>query len=74
MSDVIDQRINRINHILDRLDKIPAEVDRLNEKLFNGGITREEFARMVDSRSALLIEQERLERELKENYRIVAGK
>lgn len=72
MNDVIEQRISRINHILDRLDKIPGEIDRINEKLFNGNITREDFARMVDKRSSLIIEQERLEKELKTEYKIIS--
>lgn len=62
-------RINRIDKILDRLDKIPRELDEIHEKLFNPkGFDRDEYARIVDRRNALYIEQERLEREAKEVY------
>lgn len=71
MSDVIEQRIERISHLLDRLDHIPGEIDQLNRRLFDGGMTREEFVRLVDRRSALIIEQERVERELKETYKLI---
>lgn len=71
MSDVVEQRIARISQLLDRLDHIPGELDQLNRRLFDGGLTREEFARLVDRRSALLIEQERVEKELKETYKMI---
>lgn len=62
-------RINRIDKILDRLDRIPRELDEIHEKLYTpGGFTREEYARLVDKRNALYIEQERLEREAREVY------
>lgn len=62
-------RIDRIDKILDRLDRIPRELDEIHEKLYNpGGFTREEYARLVDRRNALYIEQERLEREAREVY------
>lgn len=33
-NDSVEQhRINRINMLLDRLDKIPGELDRIHEKL-----------------------------------------
>ena len=64
-------RINRIDKILDRLDRIPRELDEIHEKLFNpGGFTRDEYACLVDRRSALYIEKERLEKEAREVYRM----
>lgn len=64
-------RIDRINKILDRLERIPKELDEVHEKLFNpGGFTRDEYAKLVDRRNALYIERERLEREAREAYRI----
>mgnify|MGYP001055613744 CR=1 FL=1 len=56
-------RINRINELLDRLDKIPGE-------LYAGNMNRNEFAKLVDQRSSLYIEAENKERELKEVYKI----
>lgn len=64
-------RIDRINKILDRLERIPKELDEVHEKLYNpGGFTRDEYARLVDRRNALYIEQERLEREAREVYHV----
>lgn len=64
-------RIDRINKILDRLERIPKELDEVHEKLYNpGGFTRDEYARLVDRRNALYIESERLEREAREAYHI----
>lgn len=64
-------RIDRINKILNRLERIPKELDEVHEKLYNpGGFTRDEYARLVDRRNALYIEQERLEREAREVYHV----
>lgn len=64
-------RINRINELLDRLDKIPGELDAIHEKLYAGNMDRNEFAKLVDQRSSLLYrKQENKERELKEVYKI----
>lgn len=63
-------RINRINQLLDRLDKIPGELDTITERLYSGNLTREEFATLIDRRRALYIEQENKEYELKKVYKI----
>lgn len=64
-------RIDRINKILDRLERIPKELDEVHEKLYNpAGFTRDEYARLVDRRNALYIERERLEREAREVYHV----
>ncbi|WP_303028281.1 hypothetical protein, partial [Bacteroides acidifaciens] len=63
-------RINRINELLDRLDKIPGELDAIHERLYAGNLDRNEFAGLTDRRTALFIEQENKERELKEVYKI----
>ncbi len=67
---VEQRRINRINDLLDRLDRIPFELDVISERLYTGNITREEFASLVDRRNALYIELENKEHEIKEVYRI----
>lgn len=67
---VEQHRINRINELLDRLDRIPGELDVINEKLMGGRMTREEFLRLTDRRWALYIEQENKEQELKQVYKI----
>lgn len=41
-------RINRINELLDRLDKIPGELDAIHEKLYAGNMDRNTFAKLVD--------------------------
>ena len=46
-------RINRINELLDRLDKIPSELDAIHEKLYAGNMDRNTFAKLVDQRSSL---------------------
>ena len=71
MNDLNQKRINRINQLLDRLERIPEELDRINERLFNGGINRYQFACLVDNRNALLLEKENKEHELNTVYRIV---
>ena len=63
-------RINRINELLNRLDKIPGELDAIHERLYAGNLDRNEFAGLTDRRTALFIEQENKERELKEVYKI----
>ncbi len=63
-------RINRINELLDRLDKIPSELDAIHDRLYAGNLDRNEFAGLTDRRTALFIEQENKERELKEVYKI----
>ncbi|GAB6866577.1 MULTISPECIES: hypothetical protein [Bacteroides] len=63
-------RINRINELLDRLDKIPGELDAIHDRLYAGNLDRNEFAGLTDRRTALFIEQENKERELKEVYKI----
>lgn len=63
-------RINRINELLDRLDKIPGELDAIHEKLYAGNMDRNTFAKLVDQRSSLYIEVENKEQELKEVYKI----
>lgn len=68
--NVIDHRINRINQLLDRLDKIPQELDAINERLFDGELDRKTFTHLVDKRNNLLIEQENKEREIKEVYKM----
>lgn len=51
-------RINRINELLDRLDKIPGELDAIHDRLYAGNLDRNEFAGLTDRRTALFIEQE----------------
>lgn len=63
-------RINRINELLDWLDKIPGELDAIHDRLYAGNLDRNEFAGLTDRRTALFIEQENKERELKEVYKI----
>lgn len=65
---VYDERINRVNDLLDRLDKIPQELDAIYARLDLGGLDRRMFAALVDRRNALLVEQENKTRELKQVY------
>lgn len=68
--DVLTRRINRINQLLARLDRIPEELREIETKLHKGGICRDEFAHLVDKRNALIIEHERVERELRQEYKL----
>lgn len=72
MGNAIDQRIERVNTLLDRLDRLPAELDEVERRLYEP-CTARTFADLVDRRRALLIEKERVERELKENFKIILG-
>lgn len=72
---VEQERINRINKLLDRLDKIPKELDAIHDKLFNPrGFSRDEYAKLVDQRHNLMHEHDRVERELKEVFRVRTDK
>lgn len=62
------ERVNRINTLLDRLQRISIELDRVHEKLHTG-LSRQEFTELVDERSNLMEEQTLKEQELKETYR-----
>lgn len=62
------ERVNHINTLLDRLQRISIELDRVHEKLHTG-LSRQEFTELVDERSNLMEEQTLKEQELKETYR-----
>lgn len=68
---VEQHRINRINMLLDRLDKIPGEIDRIHERLFKPAVlTRKEYADLVSRRNNLYVEHDRVESELKKVYKM----
>lgn len=68
---VEQHRINRINKLLDRLDRIPGELDRIHEKLLNpAGFTRDEYVALVTHRNNLQMEYSRVENELKKVYKM----
>lgn len=71
-NDSVEQhRINRINMLLDRLDRIPGELDRIHEKLLNpAGFTRDEYIALVSRRDNLYVEHGRVENELKQVYKM----
>ena len=56
------EKVNRINTLLDRLQRISIELDRVHEKLHTE-LSRQEFTELVDERSNLMKEQV-----LKETY------
>lgn len=60
-------RINHINELLDRLDKIPFELDRVHEKLYTP-LSRRRFEELVSKRNSLMEEQRVKERELRDAY------
>lgn len=68
--NVLERRINRINQLLARLDKIPEELQEIESRLYKDGLHRDEFARLVDRMNALYIEHERVEREVKQEYKL----
>lgn len=68
--NVLDGRINRINQLLSRLDRIPEELREVENQLYKDGLSRDDFARLVDRRNALYIEHERVEREVKQEYKL----
>lgn len=61
------EKVNRINTLLDRLQRISIELDRVHEKLHTE-LSRQEFTELVDERSNLMKEQVLKEQELKETY------
>lgn len=68
--NVLDRRINRINQLLARLDKIPEELQDIENQLYRDGLHRDEFAKLVDKRNALYIEHKRVEQEVKQEYKL----
>lgn len=68
--NILDGRINRINQLLSRLDRIPEELREVESLLYKDGLLRDDFARLVDRRNALYIEHERVEREVKQEYKL----
>lgn len=72
--DVNDQRINRINYILDELPRIEERIDRINAQIGSREMTGHQFRNLVEERSTLVKRYDELNREAKENYRLVTGK
>lgn len=72
--DVNDQRINRINYILDELPRIEERIDRINAQIGSREMTGQQFRYLVAERSTLVKRYDELNREAKENYRLVTGK
>lgn len=72
--DVNDQRINRINYILDELPRIEERIDRINAQIGSREMTGQQFCNLVAERSTLVKRYDELNREAKENYRLVTGK
>ena len=69
--DINDERIRAVSRMLDRLPRVDARIDEVNALLFRRGIAAAEFRRLVDERSALLMERDRLQRRLREAYGVV---
>lgn len=69
--DVNDERIERMNELLDRLPKINRRIEAINKILFEGGITAAEFVTLTRERSALVKQYDDMEREAKGTYRLV---
>lgn len=62
------ERVDRINVLLDRLQRILIELDWVHETLHTE-LSRQEFTELVTQRSNLMEEQTLKEQELKETYR-----
>lgn len=71
--DVNDQRIKRIEYILDELPRIEERIDRINAQIGNRDMTVKQFRDLVSERSTLVKRYNELNREAKENYRLVIG-
>lgn len=72
--DVNDERIARINFILDELPRIEARIDQINALIGSREMTAEQFRNLVAERSNLVKRFDELNREAKKNYRMVTGK
>lgn len=71
--DVNDQRIKRIEYILDELPRIEERIDRINAQIGSREMTGQQFRALVAERSTLVKRYDELNREAKENYRLVIG-
>lgn len=72
--DVNDERIARINFILDELPRIEARIDQINALIGSREMTAEQFRNLVAERSNLVKRFDELNREAKKNYRMVTGR
>lgn len=72
--NVVDERIARIQKIMDRLPVIEARLDEIEKQVMCGGMTAGEFQAIVTERSNLLLERKRLEQKMKHEYRIMLDK
>ena len=71
--DVNEQRIKRIEYILNELPRIEERIDRINAQIGNRDMTVKQFRDLVSERSTLVKRYNELNREAKENYRLVIG-
>lgn len=71
--DVNDQRIKRIEYILDELPRIEERIDRINAQIGSREMTGNQFRALVAERSTLVKRYDELNREAKKNYRLVTG-
>lgn len=71
--DVNDQRIKRIEYILDELPRIEERIDRINAQIGSREMTGNQFRALVAERSTLVKRYNELNREAKQNYRLVTG-
>lgn len=68
--NVVEDRIDSINRILDQLNDIEKRLDQINATLFNGGFSAEEFVQMVTERSNLFLKRNQLENLAKDYYKL----
>lgn len=68
--DVNDERIDRINYLLDRVPKVQQRIDQINALLYAGRISANEFHSLALERSTLVKRYDDMQRELKETFRI----
>lgn len=70
MDNAVEDRIKKINRMLDSLERIEARIDELNTLLFKGGYTAAEFHQLVSERSGLIRCRDVLEKNAKDTYRV----
>ena len=68
--NIVDDRIDTINRILDTLDRLEKRIEQLNVLIWNGGCTADEFRRLVSERSGLIKARDNLEKKAKRTYKM----
>lgn len=67
--NLVDEYVDRMEQLFRRQKEIVEEIDRVEMMLYKGNLNANEFEKMASKRRNLLIEQERVNNEIKRKYK-----